>query len=1584
MSIDRLLQEIRDNSESEKEKGDKFERLMLLFFRTEPTYKAQFKKVWLWNDWDGNQGRPDTGIDLVAENIDGEGFTAIQCKNYAPHVTLTKEDIDSFFTESGKKPFTHRIIVSTTNNWSIHAENALKGQDKPSRRIGLEGLNNSEIDWESIDLKNIKSLKLVERKKRRDHQKQAIAAVLEGFRNHDRGKLIMACGTGKTFTAQCLTEDLIKAGGSVLVLVPSISLLSQSVKEWTANSSIALNVYAICSDPKAGRKRESEDLAAYDLAIPATTDTKHLVQHYKRNRENGNLNLILSTYQSINIVSEAQKHGIGIFDLIIADEAHRTTGVTLAGEEESHFTRVHDKVYIKSNKRLYMTATPRVYGDAAKIKAAGAEATLASMDDEAVFGPEFFRLDFYDAVQRDLLTDYKVIVLAVNEDAIAEAFQRQLSDENHELKLDDATRIVGCLNAFGKIDPTNQYFLNDPLPMKRIVAFSNTISNSKKFTNLFDEVSSRFAAYTGAKSKVKVEIDHVDGSFNSLRREELLGWLKSEPSDTYCHVLSNAKCLTEGVDVPALDAIVFLEPRSSVVDVVQAVGRVMRKSAEKKYGYIILPIGIPSGISPEEALNDNKRYAAIWQVLNALRSHDRRISATVNKLDLNNEPPEMIDVIPVGFDEGTTESPQEPGQEKPKALQLEFPLEEIRSAIYAKMIEKVGDKQYWENWAKDVASIAERHVKQIEALLQRKNTKVSKEFEHFLSGLQGSLNSSINREDAIEMLAQHLITKPVFDTIFGDFEFTQRNPVSQVMQNMIKILEEKVSDVDIQVLDKFYEDVRVRADGIDNLAGKQKIIAELYEKFFKVAFPRTVEKLGIVYTPVEVVDFMIRSIDEILKAEFKSSISDKDVHILDPFTGTGTFVTRLLQSELIKDSDIARKYVQEIHANEIVLLAYYIAAINIESSYHERVKGQYSSFEGIVLTDTFQMYEDNDVIDEEMFTQNSERAIKQKKIPIRVIFGNPPYSVGQQSQNDNNVNFRYPTLDARIESTYVKNSTATQRRNLYDSYIRAFRWATDRIGDKGLICFITNGSWIDTISADGFRKTLPVEFNQIYVINLRGNARNTGEARRREGGNVFGAGTQTSVTVTMLIKNPESRKSGDIQYFDIGDYLSREEKLTKLESLKSIGGIAWDDIQPNEEGDWINQRNTKFGEFMAIGEKRSKGDDSLFNFYTLGVITNRDSWVYNSSEQDLVKNVKALVKTYEDYRHDFAEFLSQNGLKRDLNSLSKFLQGHSDPTLISWSRALKRDFLNDVPLSFHESRIVDSLYRPFFKQKLYFDRRLNEAIGLNEQVYPDPDLSNRTICVMGPGANKKFSVIATDVLPNLHLVDTGQTFPMYYYEKQEDNETMLKFEEVSSGFQRHDAISDSARSKYERVLGNKIQKEDIFHYVYGLLHSPNYTEAFKNDLRKMLPRIPILPQFSELANIGSELMKLHIEYEKVPIFDLGGAKEFKKSSTNTAVNRIRFDKKIGKPDRSRVIVNDAFLITDIPEEAYEYELNGIPVLIGFMDRYQVTQNADSKLVNNPNLYSNEKNYVIDLFGRLVTVCLESKRIISKLPFLDFS
>ncbi|MFM6318943.1 MAG: DEAD/DEAH box helicase, partial [Dolichospermum sp.] len=1259
MTINTILDEFRQNSTSPRDLGDKFERLMLNYLKTENFYKDHFSEVWLWMDFPKRGNMPDTGIDLVAvERYTGD-YCAIQCKCYSPDHTVEKSDIDSFFTASGTNLFKKRMIISTTNKWSKHALAALKNQQIPVVLATIHDLQNSPIDWDKYSIENPDNLELKPKKRILPHQQTALEKVLTGFKNADRGKLIMACGTGKTFTALKIAENFPRENNLILFLVPSISLLSQTLREWTAESDINFHSIAVCSDVNVGKskkKSQNDDVAEMtvnDLAFPPTTNAQDIIKSYQsiQSKNQPELTVIFSTYQSIQAISEAQKIGLPEFDLIICDEAHRTTGVTIAGTDESYFVRVHNQDFIKAKKRLYMTATPKIYSDDTKVQAKENQAFLCSMDDVPIYGKEFHRLGFGEAVSTGLLTDYKVMVLAVDEKFVSATFQQQLADANNELNLQDAVKIVGCWNGLAKrlLKDVEGEDIEDNNPMKRAVAFSRSIENSKTIVKLFANIINDYQQLNPDDETVlECELDHVDGTQNSLQRTEKLEWLKAEPpqGSNTCRILSNARCLSEGVDVPALDAVMFLTPRNSVVDVVQSVGRVMRKSEGKKYGYIILPVGIPADMSPDVALKDNEKYKVIWQVLQALRAHDDRFNDTVNKIDLNKRRPHKISVVGVGSREKNDSSTSTNTGSSYQQLELNFPIEEWRDAIYAKIVTKCGNRRYWEDWAKDVARIAEGHTSRIKALLESSESAAKTAFDDFLTGLHQNINPNVTAEEAIEMLSQHLITKPVFDALFEGYEFTKFNPVSQTMQRMLDVLEGQSLQKDVQTLEKFYQSVRERASGIDNAEGKQRIIIELYDKFFRAAFPKLVERLGIVYTPVEVVDFIIKSADFALKQEFGVGLSDEGVHILDPFTGTGTFMVRLLQSGLIKREDLQRKFSYELHCNEIVLLAYYIAAINIEESYHFLTQypptplakggldsppfnqGGYQPFNGIVLTDTFQMFENEGFLLEKIFPENNQRVINQKQNDITVIIGNPPYSAGQTSENDGNKNLKYDQLDSRIADTYAKYSSATNKNSLYDSYIRGFRWGSDRIKDKGIVCFVSNGSFIDNNAMDGFRKCLVDEFTSIYCFNLRGNTRTSGETARQEGGQIFGSGSRATITIILLIKNPEQKQECKLFYHDIGDYLSQKEKLDIIKTFGNVSTIQWSEITPNENYDWINQRNDDFESFISLGDKKDVTTKTIFDVYSRGFETRRDSWSYNFSHQSITDNMSRMIDFY--------------------------------------------------------------------------------------------------------------------------------------------------------------------------------------------------------------------------------------------------------------------------------------------------------------------------------------------------------------------
>ncbi len=742
-------------------------------------------------------------------------------------------------------------------------------------------------------------------------------------------------------------------------------------------------------------------------------------------------------------------------------------------------------------------------------------------------------------------------------------------------------RSLATWNGLSKLFVGEEAEVEDRLPMKRAVAFARAIKDSKQIASVFQNVVQEYIKKNPQLDNVlNCELAHVDGTFNVLDRNAKLDWLKEEAPENTCRILTNARCLSEGVDVPALDAVLFLNPRDSMVDVVQSVGRIMRKAEGKKYGYVILPIGIPAGVPPDEALKDNKKYKVVWQVLQALRAHDDRFDAEINKIDLNKNTSSMIQVIGVGNGEGE-EGGDGKKNNQPRQLAFNLPeIEEWKDAIYAKIVLKCGSRPYWENWAADVAKIAEKHTKQIQKLLKSDDPKPKKAFEKFLNGIRKNLNPSISETDAIEMLSQQLITKPVFDALFEHYKFTEMNPVSQSMQSVLKVFEAGILKEDAATLKSFYDSVRMRVRGINNAEARQRVIKELYDRFFNVAFKKMSERLGIVYTPIEVVDFIIQSVEDVMQAEFGKSLSDEGVHILDPFTGTGTFIVRLLQSGIIKPQDLKRKFEREIHANEIVLLAYYIASLNIEETYHELTGEDYKPFEGAVLTDTLQLSEAPMQGNfDSALPENHKRVEKQKREKVSVIISNPPYSVGQADANDNNQNLEYAELDKKIRDSYAKESSATLKNSLYDSYIRGIKWASERIGDSGIIGYVTNGAFIDSNSADGLRKCLSKEFSKIYCFNLRGNQRTSGEMSRREGGKIFGSGSRTPVAISIFIKSESSSGISEIYYYDIGDYLSREEKLKIVTEFNSVKSIPWLRVAPNLDGDWINQRSPEFEGF---------------------------------------------------------------------------------------------------------------------------------------------------------------------------------------------------------------------------------------------------------------------------------------------------------------------------------------------------------------------------------------------------------------------
>lgn len=1629
-----ILNKFRQDAFSERDKGYRFERLMQAYLKTTTLYANLFEEVWLWTEFPFHDqfGGKDTGIDLVARTVEGE-YWAIQCKCYAANAFINKPDVDTFLstsgkrfeTESGMTGFVQRLWISTTNKWNSTAEQTIRNQNPPVTRLNLIDLENDDVDWNSLEQGIFGMASRSKPFTIREHQQQAIDQTHAYFKideatgqpAHTRGKLIMACGTGKTFTSLRIAENETGGRGLVLFLVPSIALLGQTLRSWLQQAMEPMMAVCICSDPQVSKQTEKNDndtTSVVDLALPASTDVPSIIkqlQHARRHNAEG-LTVIFSTYQSIDVISRAQQQllketgdAFGTFDLIICDEAHRTTGVTLKDETESAFVRVHNNDFLRAVRRIYMTATPRLYTDETKKRAEENSAVLCSMDDRSMYGDEIYRIGFGEAVKQELLSDYKVLILAVGEKDITPTLQNALTREDGTIDADDPSKLIGCINALSKkVLGADEEFVkgSDPLPMRRAVAFCSSIKASKAIANAFTDYKDLYMEDIREEDRatmVDVVAHHVDGSMSATKRDEELMWLKEQPeNERECRMLTNARCLSEGVDVPSLDAVVFISPKNSQVDVVQSVGRVMRRSEGKKYGYIIIPVVVPANAEGDKVLENHPNFKVVWTVLNALRAHDDRFNAEVNKIELSKKKPKNILFGGVGASR-KDEDQHSDGDSKPRAesaaeqlaTQLSMSFNDLQNVFYAKLVTKVGTKRYWELWARDIAQIAEQHIERIKALIAD-NGKHRRAFDQLIRGLHRNINPGLSEQDAIEMLSQHIISRPVFEALFENYQFAASNPISRSMQKMLDLLDDETkTEEEHQKLQKFYDYVRDTVGNIHEAEGRQRIIVELYDKFFKVASPRTVEKLGIVYTPVEVVDFIIRSVGYILQREFGRSLSDENVHILDPFTGTGTFITRLLQSGLISREALERKYGREIHANEIVLMAYYIASVNIENVFHDLMgpDTEYRPFGGICLTDTFQLGEEaaDENLYSEQFPTNSRRVIEQKKRRITVIVGNPPYSVGQKSANDNAQNQKYPALDSQIERTYAAETDANNKNSLYDSYIRAFRWASDRLDKKdgGVIGFITNGNWLDSNAQNGMRKCLEREFSTIYVFNLRGAIRaRSKDLAKKEGQNIFDI--MTGVAITILVKKPKaSDEAARIYYHDIGDYLSREEKLRIIRNMGDISNplMQWVTITPNEHGDWLNKRSEQFKLYTTLGDKIDKKNKKTFfvPYYSNGLKTQRDPWCYNSSLPVVEKSAKEQIDFYNEQREKLA--------KKEISDVD--YSTHK----ISWTRAVLSDIQRNKPYNTQDCQFREGLYRPFFKQHLLFYRPLNEMMYQIPTLFPTSNQRNLVICVECIGARRDFTALITDCIPDLHVLEAAQCFPLYWYDDSTADIADL-FSAPQSEMDRYvrrDGVTDWILSTARKQYGSRVTKEDIFYYVYGILHAPDYRTTFAADLKKSLPRLPLVKSpddFWAFSRAGRSLAELHLGYEHVEPY--AGCRTIYSPLTNRGDeisylidDKMRFGKLDSKTADKRIIhYNAGITIENIPLEAYDYVVNGKSAIEWVMERYAVKTDPASRIENNPNDWCREHDdpkYIYNLLLRIITVSLETMKIVRSLPKL---
>ncbi|MGN8501331.1 type ISP restriction/modification enzyme [Helicobacter pylori] len=1584
-----------------RHKGSLFEKVCKHFLK-EHDSANEYESIELWNDWKLRGNERDRGIDMVITTTSKE-YIAVQCKFHQNSVSWN--DISTFAAklQSGVKEvrFKKGIIISTSNLTSDaldEIEQIRKNKGIDIIEINEEDFIYSKIDWENLDpMQTQGELPLCDKKKPRHHQKEAIKATKEYFSDpkNTRGKLIMACGTGKTYTSLKIMEAL---GPKItLFLAPSIALLSQTFREYAQEKSEPFYASIVCSDDKVGKGKknknddDTDDINFSELPLKPSTRPEDILSVQKKAQKENKRFIIFSTYQSALRILEAQKVGLGEMDLIICDEAHRTVGAMYSSNErddKNAFTLCHSDEHIKAKKRLYMTATPKVYSESSKAKAKESDNAIYSMDDAEIFGEEIYTLNFERAIALDLLTDYKVMILAVRKEnlsGVTNSVNKKISRlEAQGTKLDKklinnefVCKIIGTHKGLAKqdliaLDDENKkdYDLqnkNDTIPSQRAISFCKSINTSKNIKDSFETIMECYNEELKKKSfkNLTISIDHIDGSMNCKVRLEKLEELNEFKPNT-CKVLSNARCLSEGVDVPALDSIVFFDGKSAMVDIIQAVGRVMRKAKHKKRGYIILPIALEESEiqNLDEAVN-NTNFKNIWKVIKALRSHDPSLvdEATFRekiKVFGSNDDDDDDETNQSDKESQKDKTKQDPKQAQ-KTLFDAILLQDLANAVYNVMPTKLGDRNYWEKFATKTGNIAKTLNNRLKDIFE-KNPEI---FHGFLDSLRGNIHQSIKEDEALDMITSHIITKPIFDAIFGD---NIKNPISKALDKMVQKLSTLGLQGETKDLKNLYESVKTEALHAKSQKSQQELIKNLYNTFFKEAFKKQSEKLGIVYTPIEVVDFILRATNGILKKHFNTDFNDKNITIFDPFTGTGSFIARLLSKEndLISDEALKEKFLNHLFAFDIVLLAYYIALINITQAAQSR-DSSLKNFKNIALTDSLDIYEEkNDkgvlpLIFEDL-KENKEIKDTIEKQNIRVIIGNPPYSASQKSQNDNNQNLSHPKLEKRVYEKYGENSTAKNvGATTRDTLIQSICMASDLLKDRGVLGFVVNGSFIDSKSADGFRKCVAKEFAHLYVLNLRGNARTSGEVFKKEGGKIFDSGSRATIAIIFFVKDT-SVKNSAIHYYDIGDYLKREDKLNRLANFTDLDAIKFETIIPNAKGDWINQREDAFEKLIPLKRDKERQNPSVFDINSGGVVSGRDPWVYNFSPNALRLSVQKCIDTYnadlKRFNTHFMEAFKQRakGVKSDkLHKLLNDKEITTDKTKISWTRGLKKEFIKNKNLQeSHKDSLRLAMYRPFNKQWLYFDKNLNEEQSQLPKIFPNKDAQNVVINT----TKGKFSALVSGAIPDGHFIGDANAYPLYYYDDLGN---------------RHHAISGYALNLFRKhYKDNLIAEEEIFYYIYAIFHHKDYLEKYKNSLTKEDPRIGLSEDFKELSILGKELAELHLNYENG---EMHASVEY--TTLMNAEQEGYYDVETMKREENCIHYNKNITITKIPKKAFEYVVNGKSAIDWVIERYKKTTNEDSKIKNNPNDYAGGK-YVFELLCRVIKLSVKSVDLIEKI------
>ena len=917
-------------------------------------------------------------------------------------------------------------------------------------------------------------------------------------------------------------------------------------------------------------------------------------------------------------------------------------------------------------------------------------------------------------------------------------------------------------------------------------------------------------------------------------------------------------------------------------------------------------------------------------------------------------------------------------------------------------------------WEKAVEEFRDK-VPQIGASLKgliekerQTNQQFISAFEGFYSLCRSSLNPNISVEAVEEMIIQHILTERIFRKIFAVADFIQRNVIAQEIETVITALNSRSFSRDdfSKNLEHFYGAIENAAATISDFHEKQTFLNTVYERFFQGFCVKVADTHGIVYTPQPLVNYMVASVEHILRTAFKSSLADKNVHILDPFTGTGNFIVNIMRH--IKPSALPHKFASELHCNEIMLLPYYVASMNVEHAYYE-VTGKYAQFEGICLVDTFRTLEPPQAEFAFLSEQNSARVERQKKSPIRVVIGNPPYNAWQSDENENNRNQKYTVIDLRVKETYSEDSQAQNKNSLSDPYVKAFRYASDKLSDCGIIAYVTNGAFVDSLACDGMRKNLSREFDAIYLLDLGGNVRKNPKLSGTTH-NVFGI--QVSVCITLLIKlsstPKDARRSAKIYYHAVPVDWRKEKKYKFLELTRSVDGVKWQELQPDKKQNWLDLGlHDEFDGFFPLGGHDTQPGGktpAIFDDFGRGLETTRDDWVYGFEESKLLKRVGGMI----DYYNDHVRRYQRLGKRKP--KIDDFVD--NDVMRIGWSSSLKKYLERGVEIQLRETAVRTSLYRPFCARLVYFDAHLNHRVGIFPEAFPNDNVPNQVIWAKVGGDWPVFALMS-DRICDLMPQGGSQCFPLFIYSED--------------GKERRDNITPEACTSFQVFYADStITRADIFHYVYAVLHHPTYRTRYAENLKRDLPRIPFVgvperrspdrpvrkdksyaePEFGvpglftlgtvdkmkgggkpshnpeasaklfyAFSNAGKKLADLHVNYESAKEFSLR-RRENKEFKLDWRVESMKLSK-----DKETLFYNDFLTLSGIPPEVSDYRLGNRSALEWVIDQYRVTRDEKGKIASDPNRLDDEQ-YILRLIGQVITVSVETIKIINNLPSLE--